>query len=753
MLCPKTRGIHKAALMLFLSPFFALPAFSQADPIPNSSIPPDAHPPQVQQAESSRAHRPRVGLALDGGGALGLAHIGALEWMEQNHIPIDRIAGTSMGAIIGAIYATGMPASEIHSYALSIDWTQLLRPVPSYRDLSYRRKQDARNYQLTTELGLRHGIRGPNGLNPGQDVGLLLDRIALPYSAIPSFDELPTPFRCVATDMLNGNEVILKDGSLAQSLRASMAIPGMFTPVQLNGQVLADGGLVDNLPTDVARGMGSDVVLAIDLGTPASSPEELQSLTGVLSRAVSVMILANERRALSLADLVVKVDPGNYSINDYSEAAKLIQLGYDAAAARSVELKRYAVSEEEWKQHLAERAARKLPRQESAGIVQVAGTNQKLLTRRLRSSLRGPLNLDRVDETLDRITGQGQFDRLGYEGFVENGVPGLRVLAHEKTYGPPFLDLALNVYGSGVAAFDFSAGARITFPNVEHHGGEWRNDLMLGSSNLAATEFYQPLANTHFFVVPYAFVSKLPRNAFNGQDRVAVFGDERAGGGFDLGYTSSRRSELRFGYQLFSGKLAPLIGSAGLPTLSGSTGEFRMRYVWDDQDNPAIPSRGNRLVATLSRFLQSPDIRQPFDQLDVQTSAFLPASEKGSIFAGLAAGTTFHGAAGQFEVFPLGGPFRLGAYLPYEFVGNDYAYASLGFRREFYKLPQLAGKKVYWGGWYEAGSAFNNPDSLVVRGSANAGIIADTILGPIAIFGSVSPTGQSRVNFSVGRLF
>jgi hypothetical protein len=168
--------------------------------------------------------------------------------------------------------------------------------------------------------------------------------------------------------------------------------------------------------------------------------------------------------------------------------------------------------------------------------------------------------------------------------------------------------------------------------DVEHHGGEWRNDLLLGSSNLAATEFYQPLGATHLFVAPYAFASKLPRNEFTGQTRVAVFGDEKAGGGFDFGYNTGERSELRWGYEIFSGKLAPLIGSAGLPSVSGSTGEFRTRYVWDGQDNPSVPGRGTRIVANLSRVLQSPGLVHPIDQLDVQTSTFIPTGPRTSLF-------------------------------------------------------------------------------------------------------------------------
>jgi NTE family protein len=710
-----------------------------------------------QLAASVPAQRPRIGLALSGGGALGLAQIGVIQWLEENHIPVDRMAGTSMGSIIGVMYATGMSPAEMQKLAEGIDWNEALLPEPKYRQLSYRRKQDRRDYQVEAALGVKHGLRGPNGFDPGLSVGLLLDRIAFSESGIASFDELPIPFRCVATDMQSGDRVVLHSGSLPRAVRASMAIPGVYTPVEIDGRVLADGGMVENIPVEAVREMDADSVIAVDLQLPPGGREQLETLTGVLSRAVSVMILQNERRSLALASTTITVDTGNFSIGDYSRVPELIRLGYQSAAGHAAALLAYAIRDDaEWQEYLRARNARKRPQPKEVQSLIVEGgdsdTNHRI-EQHLNSDTGVPLNLPKLETQLTRIAGQGEFDRLGYEGFTQDGVLALRVTAHEKNYGPPFVDLAVNVDGSGVAAFDFSAGARITFMDVEHHGGEWRNDLMLGSSNLAATEFYQPIANTHFFMAPYAFASKLPRNAFEGQTRVAVFGDERAGGGFDLGYDSGRRSELRFGYQIFSGKLAPLIGSAGLPVLSGSTGEFRTRYVWDGQDSPAIPSAGTRVVASLARVLQSPGLVHPVDQLEVQTSSFIPTSEKTSLFLAAAGGTTFHGTASQFQVFSLGGAFRLGAYLPNEFVGNDYGYASFGFRRELYRLPQLVGKKIYWGGWYEAGSAFNNPDSLIVRGSANAGFIADTIVGPIAIFGSVSPTGQSRVNFSIGRLF
>ena len=597
------------------------------------------------------------------------------------------------------MYATGMSPAEIEAFAQKIDWDRAFLPGPPYRDLSYRRKQDDRDFLVNASLGLKHGLSGPNGFNAGQGVGLLLDRIAYPESDVASFDDLPIPFRCVATDMLSGQGVVLHDGPLAQAVRASMAIPGVFTPVELNGRVLADGGMVQNLPVETVRDMGADEVIAVELRLPPGTRSQLETLTGVLARAVDVMITQNERRSLALAQATISVDTNGFSLSDYGRVEQLTQLGYKSAASQSSALLAYAIQDPvEWQQYLADRKARKHARPAKVETIEVTGADvdtAQRIVRRLGKGLGEPLHLDKLDTQLTRIAGEGQFDRLGYEGFTQSGVPALRVTTHEKSYGPPFVDLAIDVEDSGVAAFDFSAGARVTFMDIAHQGGEWRNDLLFGSSNLAETEFYQPVAGSRFFVAPYAFASKWARNSFTGLTRVAVFGDERAGGGFDIGYDSGRRSEFRLGYQIFDGKLSPLIGSAGLPIISGSTGEFRARYVWDGEDSPSVPSRGARVIATVSRVLQSPGIVHPIGQLDVQSSSFVPLGGKTSLFLLASGGTTFRGNAGPFQVFTLGGPFRLGAYLPQEFQGNHYAYSSLGFRRELYRLPQLVGRKIY----------------------------------------------------------
>ena len=342
----KIRRLCVSIVCLLIFLFLSFPLIAQ-DAAP--AVPSDA-----------TAHRPRVGLALSGGGALGLAEIGVIQWMEENHVPVDRIAGTSMGAIIGAMYATGMTPGEIRTFAEKIDWDKALLPEPVYTQLSYRRKQDRRDYLINTPLGLKHGISGPNGYNPGQGVGLLLARIAFPQFEITSFDDLPIPFRCVATDMQSGDAVVLHDGPLAQAVRASMAIPGVFTPVAIKGHLLADGGMVQNIPVETVRAMDTDAVVAIELHLAPGDISELNSLSGVLSRAIDVMITQNEKRSLLLADVKVSVDMKGFSVADYSRVDELIQLGYKTAASQATALMRYAIQDPaEWQRYLDERASRK----------------------------------------------------------------------------------------------------------------------------------------------------------------------------------------------------------------------------------------------------------------------------------------------------------------------------------------------------------------------------------------------------------
>ena len=699
---------------------------------------------------------PKIALVLSGGGARGLAHVGVIEWFEEHRIPVDIVTGTSMGGLIGAMYATGMTATEVHEFISAIDWDKTLLPEPNYDQLAFRRKEDRRSYQLGIPLGLKSGLAGPNGFNAGHGANLLFDRVAFGYSENGTFDDLPIPYRCVATDLLSGNPEVMKSGPLAVALRATMAIPGVFTPVELGDKVLVDGGLVDNIPTDVARDMGAIVVIAVDVASPLATRADLQTLGGVLNQTLNIVTLANERRGRSLADIVIDPDLGKFSTADFLGAENAIRLGYEGAAKNSAALLPYALSEDEWRQYLRERYARKRTPDPKIVKVEIAGAtgNEKARLQEALENYAGKeLNFPHLETDLTRVTGEGRFDLLGYESFTVPGGTGLRIRAHEKTYGPPFMDLAVNVLGSGTGDFDFSGGFRITMMDIRKHGGEWRNDVVLGGTNLIASEFYQPLGTSRFFVAPRGYFMKQSRNFFQGNHQTAQYHDRRLGAGFDVGYDSGLRSEVRVGYEFFNGALSPVVGSPQLLSANGNNGLLRAKFDFEGQDNPNIPSRGARFLAEFDHVIHAPGVTHSFQQLKLSGSQFIPVTAKGSAFGAAAFGTSFTRDAGFFQQFSLGGPFRLGAYSRDEFLGNHYAYASVGYRYELFRMPVLVGKKVYAIAGFESGTAFSDYDHMVVHHSMNIGVLAETILGPVALAGSVSTTGRTKVNFSIGRLF
>lgn len=306
----------------------------------------------------SEQKRPKIGLVLSGGGARGIAHIGVLQWLEDHHIPVDYIAGTSMGGLVGGMYAMGKTPDEMLQIVERTNWDDVLSGSPAYDELTFRRKQDRRDLQNEIELGLKHGVGAATGLNPGHKIGLIFDRLCVPYSNITSFNELPLPLRVVATDMLEGKAVIIKDGPLTTALRATMAIPGVFTLVERDGKVLGDGGLVNNIPTDVAKQMGADIVIAVDIGTPlAKDRATVESLGGILGQSLGIALIESDRHNLQLANVIVTPDLGPYKTFDFYAAQELYTLGYHGAEANAAALEKYALNETEWNDYLAKKRA------------------------------------------------------------------------------------------------------------------------------------------------------------------------------------------------------------------------------------------------------------------------------------------------------------------------------------------------------------------------------------------------------------
>src|SRR5271170_3517852 len=457
------------------------------------------------QDAPAAGNKPKLGLVLEGGGALGLAHIGVITWLEEHRIPVSYVAGTSMGGLVGGVYATGRSPAEVRELVESINWNAVLRGQVPFKNLDFRRKQDSVVYPGSIEFGLKKGIQFPEGFNSGQEVQFILDRVALPYSTIDDFNQLPIPFACVATDLVSGKKFVFRSGSFATAMRSTMSLPGFFSPVRVDGHLFADGGLLDNLPVDVAKQMGADLTVAVYLETQPMAPTENLSSFGVLGKSISVMIAANEVQSMEMADVLITVPLAKFNTMDYNQANDLIKAGYEAAQSKAAILSRFSVDEATWKQYLADRDARRrqTPKPE---FVEVAGTDPhsaKAIEKDFQPAVNKPIDTPEIQKTILDIQGDGRYASLNYSMVDKNDEPGLRIDATEKSYIPPIVRPQITLDGSQYNNVLFSIGARITFLNFGSYGTELRNDVIFGSEYGLRTEYYHPIrVGGNWFVAP-----------------------------------------------------------------------------------------------------------------------------------------------------------------------------------------------------------------------------------------------------------
>lgn len=718
--------------------------------------------PSAAQSEATGNKPLKIGLVLSGGGARGLAHVGVLEWFEQHRIPVDYLAGTSMGGLIGAIYAMGMPPEELRPFLKKLNWDELFSRGPGYESLSFRRKDDRRNFQTAIEVGLRQGLTLPLGLSSAHYIGLLVDRLTLPYAGIRSFDELPIPYRAVATDFLAARSVVLKDGSLSTAMRATMSIPGVFPPVERDGRTLVDGGLLNNIPTDVIKEFQPDVVIVVDVGTKLGDLQDIGSLVGILQQSLTVMTIDNDRRNLRLADIIVAPELGDLSALDFSAIDKTADLGYQAAAAKAAVLERFALNEDEWQRHLAARQARRRTEMPQFAAVQIVSEDkdaQAALQRRFADYVGQPLDTTQIETELTRITGQGRYESLDYGIVADPRDPArnlLQIRVNEKTYAPPTTNFGIEIDGADVNAVNFTIGARLTLYDVGWYGAEWRTDAKLGFNNLFATEYFKPVGTRGYFVAPRAAYRRERQGLFTGRTRLAEYAADRSSFGFDGGWVG-QRSELRLGYEYAYLVAQSRTGLDVLPAVEGSVNRMRARFVFDGQDSPTVPTRGSRVAVEGSWFFNAPNAVRSFPQAEVRHSFFTPVTTRGSFFVASAAGTTFNRAAPPFQQFLLGGPFRLGAYERDELRVNHFFLGTAGYLHKLTQLPTLVGGNVYAGGWLDQTGSSGGLTALFDRQSLRAalslGLVMDTKLGPFSIVGSYGEGGRGKVYFVLGRFF
>jgi len=709
-------------------------------------------------AQPTAVFRPKIGVAFEGGGALGLAHIGVLQWLEEHRIPIDYIAGTSMGGLVGGLYSTGMRPAEIHQLMSKIDWRQTLGGQVPFNSLSFRRKEDRRTFQNNLEFGLRNGLSLPSGLTSDKDITFFLDRETLPYSEMKSFDNLPIPFRCVATDLISGKAFVFKDGPLGDALRASMSLPALFPPVPREHSLYADGGLLDNLPVDVVKQMGADIVIAVYLSTSPFQRQNNQSMLTVLNRSISVMIAANELHNLETADVVISVDLAGFSSSDFTAGDKIIPQGYEGAARKSALLARLGVDEPGWQHYLATRETRRIRSVATPEFVQVAGVDgpqARDIEKTLANNLGKPLDTNRLERDINLISGLGRFYGFSYGMTEHDGRKGLFLRGNEKEYAPPLLNFGVLVDGSDTDNVRFTMNARVTAMDLGGFRSEWRTDFSVGSTWGLSTEYYRPLSSTsNWFVASRALATSAPFDLYNHATHIAEYTRRQIGGGLDFGYGIDRFSEIRLGYDAGYLRASLRVGDHSvLPTPYGRLGTTSIRYNFDRLDSPVIPRSGQILSWRAQWNDASPGANSGFPLSEMYFGMIHPISQRGSVFVQGAGGSTFGFHDTGIPQFFLGGQSRLNAYGTNELRTDQYWLARAGYEHELFSLPLVLGNKVYATGVYEFANSYGAPGASRIPTDVSIGIVMDTFMGPLSLGGSYGDSGHHKVYFLLGRFF
>jgi len=724
----------------------------------DSPFKPPTPPTPETRAKVPPKGRLTVGVALEGGGALGQAHIGVLKYFEEHHIPIDYLAGTSMGGLVGGLYATGKSSEQLTQLVKTADWDLLLGGETPYEDLSFRRKEDARDIPNSIEIGLKQGPTLPPGLNTGQQVTLLIDRETLPYSSIKSFDDLPIPFRCVSTELVSGTAYVFKSGSLSDAMRATMSIPGVFAPVRRDNQIFVDGGMVDNLPTDVVRKMGADVVIGVHLQISPATAKEIQSAFGILGRSVALIIAETEIRGMEGADLMVKADVQKYSTLDYAKSNELMAIGYSAAQEKAALLKPFELDEAAWADYLKEKESRVRTKIGVPQFVRVVGVegDSRINMEKFLSPLAGkPVDTKELDQLLTRLVGVGRYGSITYDLIEDHGKTGLLVRVNEKSYAPPTLRPGFEINGTQPDIVTFTFASRITAMDVAGFRSEWRTDFSFGETYGLRSELYRPFQPFgKWFFTPIAGASRGAFYIYNHNNPKAVYRLDRAEGEFDVGYGISRFSEVRVGYEGGYADASLRLGTPDFNSYSGNIAALHARYIIDHTNEPVIPTQGYYLQSNFYYYNQFPNARQAFPTLEINAQYFQQVFKRDSIFIIGSGGSTFGYHNTGVPQFFLGGVGRLTAYGLNELLGNQYFVGRVGYLKKVFTLPPFVGRDVYVIGYGEVGKMYNDPlGAPKLSGDGAAGLLADTALGPMFIGGSVGDTGHSKWFFQLGRVF
>ena len=724
--------------------------------------------------------RPAIGVALEGGGALGMAHIGVLQWLEEHRIPVDRISGTSMGSLIGALYATGSTPAQMRAVAVSDAFTRVFTLQTPYSELSFRRRQDRHELPAALTVGLRHHLFLRNGLLTDRGVNEFLTTY-LPNDNNQELDynQLPIPFRCVATDLNTLASVTYASGPLPQAVRASISIPGVFSPVQdRNGHYLVDGGILDNLPTGVLkRDLHAGVIIAIHLEDAAISKTDTNSALGVLTRAFDAGIQRNVIEAERLADVVVSVPVGNFSGSDYARAAPLIDAGYKAAEQNRAALLRYALDADGWKAYLDARESRRSPRPGILRQVRVEGGKPGAVHEVLADMkpIEGrPIEPASTIDALKPIQSNGGISAT-WETFAPAPVPaaplasdarapsppiptapapdtGILVHLSNDRIGPPYLLLGAEFAAANSNITRGMVTLRLVDQNLGGFGSELRANAHIGYRTDLSAEYYRLLTPGGYFIEPRIGILREPVYIWANQKRIAERFLQNLDAGVEAGRTFSNQMQISAEWRAEDTRWGLRTGSGGGPYITGTAQTGLLHINIDKASTGAISPNGFRLSASAGALYHAvassnaPLVKLAFSGTRSwrEVNIFGLSGEVNSYLRANVA---------QPYLFTLGGPMRLSASSFDEFRGTDTYLARAGYMHRFAALPTGMGHGLYCGFSYEAGEIWAPQANAILRQDGLAGLVANTPIGLFTFGVSVGDAGHRKVFVTLGRWF
>jgi len=719
-----------------------------------------AQPVLATGQEEQRQDRPTIGLALSGGGARGAAHVGVLKVLEEMRVPIDYIAGTSMGSIIGGLYSSGMTPDEIGTALKSMDWEHIFSDDPPRKQRSFRRKRDDDLYLVQAKPGIsdKGELKFPTGAIQGQKFDLALRELTLPVSTVTDFDRLHIPFRAIASDIGTGQSVVLGSGDLANTMRASMAVPGIFAAVEIDGHLLVDGGITNNIPIDVVRGMGADIVIAIDISTPYMPAKEVNNLFSITGQLTSIMTRTNADRQIATLggrDFLIVPDLGDITSSDFELSTEAVLTGRKAAEVQRDKLERLSLREDAYREYLAALSTRPSAAPPIVNFVRIKNNSQvsdAMISDRLRQRVGAPLDHELMERDIGNIYGLELFQTVHYDIVEEDGRTGLLVSANARSWGPNYLQFGLELTSDADGAASYGLGFSYLRTGINSLNGEVRLASQLGEAPSIAGEWYQPLDSmSRYFVHTGLSYGAYNVDLYNGRDaRLAEFRVKELKLDLAMGREFSVYGEGRLGYRYRAGEVDLRTGTPGWPEFNYDTGEVYARLSVDRLDNYNFPEEGG--LALLEYTLAREDFGgdTDFDQLRVAANRFTTFGDGHVIGIAGQVLSTLDGTAAIQDRSRLGGFLNLSGFAQDSLSGQQAAMLAAIYYRRFKPMPFLS---WYIGTSLEYGGVWEEKDDIGNDGIAAGSIFlgADTPIGPFYLGFGHAEGGHNAAFFYLGK--